>query len=84
MLGYLPPIPDDASVRLRLGMILWGGDGLSGRPGEARPDGYHPQQLIPLALVNRMQAWLQARKPAIDALMDRIREGRTRRPSCRR
>jgi hypothetical protein len=81
MLGYLPPIPDDASVRLRLGMILWGVMAYLGDRVKRAPDGYHPQhRLIPLALVNRMQAWLQARKRAIDALMDRIREGRMRPP----
>jgi hypothetical protein len=81
MLGYIPPIPADATIRVRLGMILWGVMAYLGDRERRAPDGYGPpHRLIPLKLVMRMQDWLKDRRLRIEALLDRIRDGKMRPP----
>jgi hypothetical protein len=81
MLGYIPPIPAGATIRVRLGMILWGVMAYLGDRERRAPDGYGPpHRLIPLPLVKRMQDWLKDRRLRIEALLDRIRDGKLRRP----
>jgi hypothetical protein len=81
MLGYLPPIPADATLRMRLGMIVMGVMAYLGDRARRAPDGYAPQhRLIPLTLVMRMQAWLRDRRLRIEALLDRIGAGKQRPP----
>jgi hypothetical protein len=81
MLGYIPPIPADATIRVRLGMILWGVMAYLGDRERRAPDGYGPpHRLIPLPLVMRMQDWLKDRRLRIEALLDRIRDGKLRKP----
>jgi hypothetical protein len=81
MLGYIPPIPAGATIRVRLGMILWGVMAYLGDRERRAPDGYGPpHRLIPLKLVMRMQDWLKGRRLRIEALLDRIRDGKMRPP----
>jgi hypothetical protein len=81
MLGYIPPIPAGATIRVRLGMILWGVMAYLGDRERRAPDGYAPpHRLIPLPLVTRMQDWLKDRRLRIEALLDRIRDGKMRPP----
>jgi hypothetical protein len=81
MLGYIPPIPADATIRVRLGMILWGVMAYLGDRERRAPDGYGPpHRLIPLPLVKRMQDWLKDRRLRIEALLDRLRDGKMRPP----
>jgi hypothetical protein len=81
MLGYIPPIPAGATIRVRLGMILWGVMAYLGDRERRAPDGYGPpHRLIPLKLVMRMQDWLKDRRLRIEALLDRFRDGKMRPP----
>jgi hypothetical protein len=81
MLGFLPPIPADATLRMRLGMIVWGVMAYLGDRERRAPDGYWPpHKLIPQPLVKRMQDWLRDRRLRIEALLDRIRDGKMRPP----
>jgi hypothetical protein len=81
MLGYIPPIPADATIRTRLAMIVWGVMAYLGDRQRRAPDGYAPpHKLIPPPLIERMQSWLKDRRLRIEALLDRFAAGTLRAP----